>query len=243
MLKKKSTILPLIFLFILLFQINSCKKSSQNDSSKPQNKVDIEQTNSDVDENTLKPSKLKFEADTSLVTDYAILSTTLGHIKIALFGDDAPNTVNNFIGLAQKGNYNGLLFHRVAKKFLIQTGDPNTRSLNKKADWGKGGKSLSGKEFEDEFNTKAPSYKSGYYKGVVAMANRGPNTNTSQFFICLEDAKAMETKWTIFGKVVEGLDVVEKISSVEIEPGPFEPNDGVPKKPVKLYSVSIVKAN
>ena len=233
----------LIILILVIPVINGCSKSRQDKAGSNSGNSNSRLNNISIDSKTLRPSNLKYEIDSSIVTHYAILNTSMGKIKIALFGEDAPKTVENFIGLAKNGTYNGVLFHRVAKKFLIQTGDPGTKSTSKKSEWGRGGKSIWNIEFEDEFNPRAPSYKSGYQKGVVAMANRGPNTNTSQFFICLEEAKYLEPKWTIFGKVAEGIDVVEKISQVEIEPGPFEPNDGIPVKPVKLYSVSIVKKN
>lgn len=189
----------------------------------------------------IKRNELRFESDTAEVTDVVVLNTSLGKIKLGLFGKEAPLTVENFIGLSKKGYYNGVLFHRVAKNFLIQSGDGNTKSVSKKTEWGKGGKSIWNKEFADELDVHSAAYQTGYIKGTLAMANRGKNTNTSQFFICLNDAKKLEKKWTIFGKVLEGYDVVEKISLVEIVPGPFEQNDGTPKKPVRINSVSVLK--
>ncbi len=188
-------------------------------------------------------NELRFVSDTSVISHIALLNTTMGKIKIGLYGKDAPLAVENFVGLAKKGYFNGILFHRVAKNFLIQTGDGNTKYISKKAEWGKGGKSLSGEEFADELDVHTPSYKAGYLNGTLAMANRGPNSNTSQFFICLNEAKKLKKTSTIFGRVFEGLDVVQKISEVEITPGPFEQNDGSPKKPIKLLSVTITTIN
>jgi cyclophilin family peptidyl-prolyl cis-trans isomerase len=102
--------------------------------------------------------------------------------------------VENFVGLAEKKYFDGLRVHRVVPNFVIQTGDDKSRDLKKKAEWGTGGTSIWGKEFADELNPNTPSYKEGYKKGVVAMANRGPNTNTSQFFIMLADNTTLLTR-------------------------------------------------
>lgn len=189
---------------------------------------------------TTNDINLQYQSETPVVTHRAILKTSMGNIKIELYGLDAPKTVENFIKLSKSGYYNGVLIHRVAKNFLIQTGDGNTKSKSKKSEWGLGGKSSFGKEFNDEINPQTPSYKIGYRYGVVAMANRGPNTNTSQFFICLEEAINLEPRWTIFGKVIEGMDVVEKISKVDIVSGSIDPDDGIPIKPIKILSVKII---
>ena len=162
----------------------------------------------------------------------ATIETSKGTIEIELYQSDAPKTVNNFVGLAEQGYFNGLLFHRVAKGFVIQTGDPKGN--------GTGGTSVYGKEFEDELNPSTPSYQQGYVHGTVAMANRGPNTNTSQFFIMLRDAQNMPKNYTIFGKVVKGLDVVDSIGAVEIVPQ-MGPNDGRPKVDVIMKKVTVAK--
>ena len=118
---------------------------------------------------------------------------------------DASKTVNNFITLAKKGFYNNIIFHRVIKGFMIQGGDPLGN--------GTGGP---GYTFEDELNLSTVSYKAGYKKGVVAMANAGPNTNGSQFFIMLADNPDLPPKYTIFGKVVKGQDVVDQIEMGDV---------------------------
>jgi cyclophilin family peptidyl-prolyl cis-trans isomerase len=102
-----------------------------------------------------------------------------------------------------RGYYNNLTFHRVEPGFVIQGGDPNGD--------GTGGTSIYGPTFEDELNPNTPSYQEGYKEGVVAMANRGPNTNGSQFFIMLADNTTLPHSYTIFGKVATGMDVVKKI--------------------------------
>jgi cyclophilin family peptidyl-prolyl cis-trans isomerase len=155
-------------------------------------------------------------------THHAIISTSMGDITVELYGEDAPKTVANFVGLAEKGFYNGILFHRIVPGFVIQAGDPQTKTGKNRAEWGYVGESIYGGEFEDELDTAAPSYKRGYVKGAMAMANSGPNTNLSQFFIMLEHSSSLDAqkKWTIFGKVIKGMDVAEKMG--ELLPGQYE---------------------
>lgn len=131
------------------------------------------------------------------------LETNYGKIVFETYNNDAPKTVNNFITLAEKSFYDNLTFHRIIKGFMIQGGDPNGN--------GTGGP---GYQFEDELNPNTESYKNGYKKGVVAMANAGPNTNGSQFFIMTEDYP-LPNAYTIFGKVIEGQEVVDAIANVQ----------------------------
>ncbi|MDP3785205.1 MAG: peptidylprolyl isomerase [bacterium] len=149
------------------------------------------------------------------------LKTNFGEIQFETYDTDAPKAASNFITLAQKGFYNGLTFHRVIKGFMIQGGDPLGN--------GTGGP---GYTFEDELNPAAPSYQEGYKKGVVAMANAGPNTNGSQFFIMLEDTP-LPRNYTIFGKVAKGQEVVDAIGQV-----PTGFNDR-PKTAVVIQSVLV----
>lgn len=150
-----------------------------------------------------------------------------GSFKIQLYPKDAPKASENMARLVKAGYYDCLIFHRVAHNFVIQTGDPTGT--------GRGGDSAFGKTFADELNPATPSFKTGYVKGTVAMANSGPNTNNSQFFITLVDANAMLGKsYTIFGTVVSGQDVIDKIGQVEVEAGPFGAGDGAPLKPVVI---------
>jgi len=160
-----------------------------------------------------------------------IIETTKGNIELELFESDAPKTVANFAGLAEQGYYNGIIFHRISKGFVIQGGDSTGT--------GRGGKSIYGKEFEDELNPSTPSYKEGYKRGTVAMANRGPNTNTSQFFIMLKNVP-MPKNYTIFGKVTKGMDVVDSIAAVEIIPQMAD-TDGKPKVDVVMTKVTVKK--
>ncbi len=151
------------------------------------------------------------------------IKTNYGEIQFGTYDADAPKTVQNFITLAEKGFYNNLIFHRVIKGFMIQGGDPNGNGM--------GGP---GYQFEDELNPNTDSYKAGYKKGVVAMANAGPNTNGSQFFIILEDYP-LPNNYTIFGKVIKGQEVVDAIGSVQTGV-----NDK-PLKPVIMEKVSVEK--
>jgi len=149
------------------------------------------------------------------------IDTNYGAIVFEAYDTDAPNTVKNFISLADKGFYNGLTFHRVIKGFMIQGGDPTGD--------GTGGP---GYKFADELNPSAPSYKAGYVKGVVAMANAGPDTNGSQFFIMTADYP-LPNNYTIFGKVVSGQDTVDKIANL-----PTGANDK-PVSPVIMRTVTV----
>lgn len=133
----------------------------------------------------------------------ATITTAKGIIEIELYPSDAPKTVANFATLSKRGYYNNLTFHRVEPGFVIQGGDPNGN--------GTGGTSIYGAKFEDELNPNTASYKEGYKEGVVAMANAGPNTNGSQFFIMLAD-NPLPNAYTIFGKVTKGMEVVKKIT-------------------------------
>lgn len=169
--------------------------------------------------------------------EIAIAQTSMGTFEFELYRIDAPKTVENFAKLAEKKYFDGMRFHRVAKGFVIQTGDPYSKDVAKITMWGTGGESIYGKEFEDELNPNTASAKEGYKKGVVAMANHGPNTNSSQFFICLRDV-GLPHNYTIFGKVTKGMEIVEKIGQVEIVPQ-MGPTDGRPKHDVLLKKVTI----
>ncbi len=133
-----------------------------------------------------------------------VLETNQGNIEIKLKVDLAPKACENFIKLAEKGYYNGLIFHRVIKGFMIQGGDPTGT--------GSGGESIWGKAFEDEV-TPVAKFDSA---GILAMANSGPNTNGSQFFITCAKTPWLNMRHTIFGEVVSGLEVVQKIENTPV---------------------------
>jgi cyclophilin family peptidyl-prolyl cis-trans isomerase len=161
----------------------------------------------------------------------AEIVTSLGTIETELYEADAPKTVANFAGLAEQKYFDGIIFHRVAKGFVIQGGDSTGT--------GRGGKSIYGGEFADELNPQTKSYQEGYKRGVLAMANRGPNTNTSQFFIVLKDAAFLPKNYSIFGKVTKGMDVVDQIGAVELVPPGA--GDGKPKVDVIMKTVTVKK--
>jgi apurinic endonuclease APN1 len=151
----------------------------------------------------------------------AAIKTNLGEMKANLFAKDSPQTVNNFVFLAREGFYNGVKFHRVIKGFMVQTGDP--------AGTGGGGPGYS---FKDELDL---AKKNGYKKGMIAMANRGPNTNGSQFFIMDADYP-LPPNYSLFGQVTDGVDVVNKIASVPTLPGG---ENSSPATDVRIESVTI----
>lgn len=132
----------------------------------------------------------------------ATIRTAKGNIEVELYATAAAKTVMNFSTLAKTGYYNNNSFHRV-EEWVIQGGDPNGN--------GTGGRSIYGDTFEDEIDPKDELYKAGYIRGTLAMANRGPNTNGSQFFIIKKDTP-LDPAYTIFGKVLEGMDVVDKMT-------------------------------
>ncbi len=144
----------------------------------------------------------------------AIIKTNQGVIELELFGDDAPKTVENFATLAEKGFYNGTRFHRVISGFMIQGGDPQSSDLSKKEQWGTGGP---GYVFDDEIHANNHNLI-----GTIAMANAGPGTNGSQFFINVADNNFLDPKHTVFGKVISGMEVVQVIEKTQTE-GPDRP--------------------
>ncbi|ROL61016.1 peptidylprolyl isomerase [Bacteroidetes/Chlorobi group bacterium ChocPot_Mid] len=222
-----------IIVFIALLHY-ACDTRSYKQIKQSANDNEKQLSQSPINDDVSKPLSAN---DTAIITHIATVKTSMGNFDIGLYGEDAPETVANFIGLSKLNYYNGVLFHRVAKNFLIQAGDRNTLFQNKKNEWGLGGESFYGGEIEDELYPNKPSYRQGYQKGVVAMANKGPNTNTSQFFICLEDAKKLQRKYTIFGKVINGMNVVENISNVPVESSNRGKNDGIPIKTIRIYSI------
>ena len=154
----------------------------------------------------------------------AVINTNMGKIEVELFADKTPKTVENFVGLAEKGYYKGVIFHRVIKDFMIQGGDPTGT--------GRGGESLWGKPFEDEIVPSLTFDK----PGMLAMANAGPNTNGSQFFITVAPTTWLNGHHTIFGQVIDGMDVVYAISKVATS----KPGDK-PLKDVVIESIKIEK--
>jgi cyclophilin family peptidyl-prolyl cis-trans isomerase len=138
------------------------------------------------------------------------METNKGTVVLELNSKIAPNTAANFVKLSQAGFYDGVKFHRVIKDFMIQAGDPQSKDDRLVNAWGTGGP---GYQFADEITDPA-TYKTGYKRGVLAMANSGPNTNGSQFFIMHKDVP-LPPNYTIFGKVISGLETVDAIAAVQ----------------------------
>jgi peptidylprolyl isomerase len=147
------------------------------------------------------------EKEIAVSNPVVVLETNQGNVEIKLFSDIAPKTVENFVGLAKKGYYNGIIFHRVISNFMVQGGDPTGTGM--------GGESLWGGKFDDEFSSKARFDR----KGLLAMANAGPGTNGSQFFITTAATPWLNDHHTIFGEVISGYDVVEAIENCKKGPG------------------------
>ncbi len=149
----------------------------------------------------------------------AVIETTQGVVEIELRPDVAPKACENFISLSKKGYYNGLIFHRIIKGFMIQGGDPTGSGM--------GGSSVWGKEFADEITPKLTFEK----PLLLAMANRGPNTNGSQFFITVAPTPWLNGHHTIFGTVTKGADIVKKL---ELTPTGFQDRPKVDQKIIKI---------
>ncbi|HWV24520.1 MAG TPA: peptidylprolyl isomerase [Thermomicrobiales bacterium] len=169
-----------------------------------------------------KPFENQLEADKTYT---GTLETSHGTIEVEFYPEDAPIAVNNFVSLAKEGYYDGTPFHRIVKGFVIQGGDPTGTGM--------GGP---GYKFKDETVTK------DYEAGTLAMANAGPNTNGSQFFIVLEDLRGRLPKnYTIFGKVTDGMDAVKAISDVPVSMS-RSGEASAPVEPVILNKVEIKEA-
>lgn len=172
------------------------------------------ESTTDTNQNTPTDSTLPTQStsattETKKIMNIVTLKTNMGDITITLDRNNAPKTVENFVTLAQKGFYDGIKFHRVIKDFMIQAGDPNSKDDSKKSLWGTGGP---GYKFDDELTGKET-----YPQGTVAMANAGPNTNGSQFFIVTANPAPLPPSYTVFGKVTKGLDIALKIENVKTE--------------------------
>ncbi|XP_061434787.1 peptidyl-prolyl cis-trans isomerase-like 3 isoform X1 [Petromyzon marinus] len=152
------------------------------------------------------------------------LHTDLGDLKLELFCEQAPRACENFLALCASDYYNGCIFHRNIKGFMVQTGDPTGT--------GKGGNSIWGRKFDDEFN----EHLKHNVRGVVTMANSGPNTNSSQFFITYAKQPHLDMKYTIFGKVIDGLDTLDELEKISVHEKTFRPLTDVRLKSVRIHA-------
>jgi len=161
-----------------------------------------------------KPVDNNMTTQATVENAIATIKTNFGDIRIKLFSPDAPKTVENFVKLAKSDFYNGTKFHRVIKGFMIQGGDPLTKDDSMKDKWGMGGP---GYAFDDEIHSNNHNII-----GTISMANSGPNTNGSQFFINTNDNNFLDNKHTVFGKVITGMNIIESIENTITE-GPDRP--------------------
>jgi peptidyl-prolyl cis-trans isomerase A (cyclophilin A) len=173
-------------------------------------------------------------SDDAYDSDYpvAVFDTTMGTISVELYTDKVPITANNFINLAKSGFYDGTKFHRISPGFMIQGGDPNSKD-DDPSDDGQGGP---GYTIDDEFH---PDLKNE--RGMISMANSGPDTGGSQFFILVADASWLDNAHAVFGKVIDGMDVVDNIANAE-HGGEFEPQPGggIPKEDIVVNSITMI---
>jgi len=165
--------------------------------------------------------------------EVAVIKTNEGEMVVQFWTDAAPNTIENFKKLAHQGFYDGTIFHRIVKGFMIQGGDPNSKDAAKEGAYGQGGP---GYEIKAEFNDHS------HDRGVLSMA-RGPNPDSagSQFFICLAPVRRLDGQYTTFGKLIKGDDVLDKIGNTSVEPN-AQGEVSKPTKRVVIESVKIVPA-
>lgn len=249
----RNKMLILISIATIMLVLSACGTSAQNQKAKTNSANSANSAKTTEKEGNQALDDSNYPQLTTEVTDNEKLvemQTSMGTIKIKLFPEYAPLAVENFVKLSEKGYYNGLIFHRVIKDFMIQGGDPNGN--------GTGGQSIFGKPFKDEFSDKLYNIR-----GALAMANSGPNTNGSQFFIVqaptvdpsmksqMEQAGYpqkmidayekyggapwLDHQYTVFGQVIAGMDVVDKIANT-----PVDPQDK-PKKAVVIEKIMVLK--
>lgn len=188
----------ILLLFMVVFSV-SCSNLSVQDVETTVTTIKGEEQMSDKVYSS--PPSMSIDLSKSYT---ALIKTNLGDITVELFQDTAPNTVNNFVSLSKDNYYDNVIFHRVISGFMIQGGDPSGTGHG---DMGK----YPGYKFDDELDSPRD-----YTKGILAMANAGPNTNGSQFFIMHNDYP-LPYQYTIFGNVTKGLDVVDNIASMETD--------------------------
>ena len=244
--KRHKLILASTTLVLSLILLGACGSSNGGKETKETAKTTetSKEEKPKVDINSLELPQLNPEvAENEALVE---MVTTEGSIKIKLFPEQAPKTVENFLTQAKDGYYNGVTFHRVIENFMIQGGDPDGTGM--------GGESIWGKPFDDEISNQLYNIR-----GALSMANAGPGTNGSQFFIVqnkddmsdgllAEDVPAkiidaykkggtphLDGKHTVFGQVIEGMDVVDKIAATEVGEG------DKPKKDIKIEKINILQ--
>lgn len=221
----KNSIYYLVVIFFAFAVIVGCgKEAPKQKMDEKKSDTTKQQTSTQTKQDTIKDVKKDGDKTDSKKDskkmDYVKFETTMGNFKVKLFSDKAPITTENFRNLVEQNFYNGIIFHRVIDGFMIQGGDPTGT--------GTGG---SGKKIQDEFGPGLKHSK----EGILSMANAGPNTGTSQFFITLAPQPHLDGKHAVFGEVVEGMDVVKKIGKTKVGPG------DKPETEVKMKKVYMVE--
>lgn len=219
----------LAVLAVILSVFSTLKTGESVGRNKDSSRLNVLNTNTDeptpttaMKESNGQPPKMTIDKTKKYT---AIMDTSEGMITIELNAEKTPITVNNFVTLARKGFYDSTIFHRIIKGFMIQGGDPEGT--------GRGGP---GYKFDDE------PFDGEYTRGTIAMANAGPNTNGSQFFIMHKDTAQLPKNYVIFGKVTDGLDVVDKIAEAPVTMSDSG-EQSKPKNPVTLKSVTIKESD
>jgi len=218
----------ILSLMLVAGLLTACTNNNQQTSNLNQNtNLDLN-PGLDLGLETNNQNNMSISNQADLIKEYsqAVINTSLGEITVKFYAEESPVTVNNFLNLAQAGFYDNTKFHRVIKDFMIQAGDPNSKEANTNL-YGTGGP---GYKFADEINNRK------LVAGSLAMANSGPNTNGSQFFI----VTAPETPWldgmhTNFGEVISGMDVVKQIEAVETG------ERDIPTTPVIINNIQLLK--
>ncbi|MEZ4822427.1 MAG: peptidylprolyl isomerase [Ignavibacteria bacterium] len=231
MLRNKISILfSILFVTVLFIGCGDKKDETKSETKKEESKTtttesttktesETPQTQTEKKDSTMENKESAGKEETSKATgDIVTMETSMGTIKIKLFSKEAPITTTNFKNLVNEGFYNGIIFHRVIDGFMIQGGDPTGT--------GRGGSKTT---IQDEFGPGLKHSK----KGILSMANSGPNTGSSQFFITLAATPWLDGKHAIFGEVISGMDVVEKIGKTKTGP-----NDK-PATDVKMIKVTL----
>jgi peptidyl-prolyl cis-trans isomerase B (cyclophilin B) len=169
---------------------------------------------------------------------FALLHTSQGDFTIRFFYDRAPNHVKNFVDLAASGFYDGTLFHRVIRDFVVQGGDPLTKDPKNSYIWGNAGRT----DAKGNLVTLKPEFNDTSHKrGIVSMArSSAPDSASSQFFVVLKDYPSLDRQYTVFGEVVKGMDVVDRIAAAS-DPDPSNPTLGKPRSPQKLMSIELLE--
>ena len=212
-----------LLLIIAILLISGCTQVNvEDDNMKIKGGLEEpEQTETDAGETSVQLSAKQVP----YVNRFATFETSMGNFKVELYDDKAPLTAGNFVQLAESGFYDGTKFHRVIDKFMIQGGDPLSKNDSKKDFWGTGGSNPIPDEFTGDLKHDSP--------GILSMANSGPDTGSSQFFITVTPTPHLDGKHAIFGKVVSGYEIVERVSKVQTD------DSDRPKTPVVVKKVKI----